>query len=60
MTIVKRPPMSEQEAKAAHLAKMDEVAKWIVDPAPPWLSQVLFDWRPYLPDGYNDRAVGAH
>jgi hypothetical protein len=36
--------MSEQEAKAAHLIKMNEVARCIVDPVPPWLPEVLSDW----------------
>ncbi len=44
MTTATRRRLSEQEAKAAHLAKMDEVAKCIVDPVPSWLSEVLSDW----------------
>jgi hypothetical protein len=36
--------MSAQEAKAAHLVKMGEVAKCIVDPVPSWLAEVLSDW----------------
>jgi hypothetical protein len=35
---------SEQEAKAAHLAKMEMVAKCIMDPVPCWLPKVLSDW----------------
>jgi hypothetical protein len=35
---------SEQKAKAAHLKKMSEVAKCIVDPTPGWLPEVLSDW----------------
>lgn len=44
MITATRRRMSEQEAKAAHLAKMDKVAKCIIDPVPPWLSKVLSDW----------------
>jgi hypothetical protein len=36
--------MSEQEARAAHLAKMDKVAKCIIDPVPSWLPKVLSNW----------------
>jgi hypothetical protein len=35
---------SEQEARAAHLAKMGGVAKCIITPVPPWLPDVLSDW----------------
>jgi hypothetical protein len=44
MNTAPRRRMSEQEAKAAHLAKMNEVAKCIVDPVPSWLPEVLSDW----------------
>jgi hypothetical protein len=44
MTTATHRRMSEQEAKAAHLVKMDKVAKCIVDPVPLWLSEVLSDW----------------
>lgn len=36
--------MSEREAKAAHLAKMNEVTHRIVSPVPPWLPDVLSDF----------------
>jgi hypothetical protein len=39
-----RQRMSEQEAKAAHLAKMNEVAHLIARPAPSWLPEVLSDF----------------
>jgi hypothetical protein len=35
---------SEQEAKAAHFAKMRRVAECIVDPVPSWLIEVLSDF----------------
>jgi hypothetical protein len=44
MSTAARRRMSEQEAKAAHLAKMEKVAKCIIDPAPSWLSKVLSNW----------------
>lgn len=44
MSATARRRMSEQEAKAAHLAKMGEVAKCIVDPVPSWLPELLSDW----------------
>jgi hypothetical protein len=39
-----RQRVSEQEAKAAHLAKMSEVAHLIVRPVPFWLPEVLSEF----------------
>jgi hypothetical protein len=44
MSTAARRRMSAHEAKVAHLAKIGEVAKCIVDPVPSWLSEVLSDW----------------
>jgi hypothetical protein len=44
MSSAAHQPLSEQEARAAHLVKMHEVAKCIVDPVPSWLSKVLSNW----------------
>jgi hypothetical protein len=44
MSIAAKPRLSEQEAKAIHLAKMGEVAKCIIDPVPSWLSEILSSW----------------
>jgi hypothetical protein len=34
----------DAEREATHKAKMQKVAEEIINPAPPWLSEFLFDW----------------